>query len=85
MFFEHIMAFTLRLIQNSSNFSYMLKNNRILDTKVLTIHKLMAYLKMAEKTFYHLSVQCKIISLKVGVFWRFRKSEIDKWIVKQEK
>ena len=63
----------------------MLENNKILNTKLLIIHKLKDYLKSTEKTFYRLSVQYKIISLKVGVFWRFRKSEIDKWIVKQEK
>lgn len=56
-----------------------------LKTDVMTIRELAAYLKMAEKTLYRLAAEGAIPGFKVGGSWRFRKSEIDKWIVRQEK
>ncbi|MCB9973745.1 MAG: helix-turn-helix domain-containing protein [Rhodospirillales bacterium] len=56
-----------------------------MNTDVMTIRELAAYLKMAEKTLYRLAAQGKIPGFKVGGAWRFRKSEIDKWIETQEK
>jgi excisionase family DNA binding protein len=51
---------------------------------ILTIKELSLYLKLAEKTAYRLASDGKIPGFKVGGSWRFRKSEIDRWIVKQE-
>ncbi|MBI1326989.1 MAG: helix-turn-helix domain-containing protein [Alphaproteobacteria bacterium] len=51
---------------------------------ILTIKELSLYLKLAEKTAYRLASDGKIPGFKVGGAWRFRKSEIDRWIVKQE-
>ena len=51
---------------------------------ILTIKELSLYLKLAEKTAYRLASDGKIPGLKVGGAWRFRKSEIDRWIIKQE-
>ncbi len=51
---------------------------------VMTIKKVADYLKPAEKTAYRLAAEGKIPSFKVGVFWRFRKSKIDRWIIAQE-
>lgn len=56
-----------------------------LETDIITIRELAAYLKMAEKTLYRLASEGAIPGFKVGGAWRFRKSEIDRWIVKQEK
>ena len=55
-----------------------------METDILTIRELAAYLKMAEKTLYRLAADGKVPGFKVGGAWRFRKGEIDKWIKKQE-
>lgn len=55
-----------------------------METDILTIRELAAYLKMAEKTLYRLAAESKVPGFKVGGAWRFRKGEIDKWIKKQE-
>ena len=56
-----------------------------MQTDVITIRELAAYLKMAEKTLYRLAADRAVPGFKVGGAWRFRKGEIDKWIVRQEK
>ncbi|MCK4946366.1 MAG: helix-turn-helix domain-containing protein [Alphaproteobacteria bacterium] len=55
-----------------------------MDMEVLTIRELATYLKMAEKTLYRLTAQGKIPGFKVGGAWRFRKTEVDRWIKEQE-
>lgn len=55
-----------------------------MKTDVMTIRELAAYLKMAEKTLYRLAGEGAVPGFKVGGSWRFRKSEIDKWIKRQE-
>lgn len=54
------------------------------NEEIFTIKELAAYLKLAEKTAYRLASDGKLPGFKVGGAWRFRKSEIDRWIVKQE-
>jgi len=56
-----------------------------MDTDVITIRELAVYLKMAEKTLYRLASEGSVPGFKVGGAWRFRKSEIDKWIFSQER
>ena len=56
-----------------------------MKTDVITIRELAAYLKMAEKTLYRLAAEGSVPGFKVGGAWRFRKSEIDRWIIRQEK
>ena len=58
---------------------------KIVKTDIMTIKELAAYLKMAEKTLYRLAAGGEIPGFKVGGAWRFRKGEVDKWIVRQEK
>lgn len=55
-----------------------------MDNEILTIREVAEYLKLAEKTVYRLVAEGKIPGFKVGGAWRFRKSEIDRWIIKQE-
>lgn len=55
-----------------------------METDVITIRELAVYLKMAEKTLYRLASEGGVPGFKVGGAWRFRKSEINKWIKKQE-
>ncbi len=52
---------------------------------IMTIKELADYLKIAEKTAYRFALEKKIPGFKVGAAWRFRKKEIDEWIVKQTK
>lgn len=52
--------------------------------EMFTIKELSSYLKLAEKTAYRLVAEGKIPGFKVGGSWRFRRSEIDRWIRKQE-
>lgn len=55
-----------------------------MKSDVMTIRELAAYLKMAEKTLYRLAGEGTVPGFKVGGSWRFRKGEIDRWIIKQE-
>lgn len=51
---------------------------------IFTIKDVSTYLKLAEKTAYRLASEAKLPGFKVGGAWRFRKSEIDRWIIEQE-
>jgi excisionase family DNA binding protein len=55
------------------------------ESEMMTLRELAAYLKMPEKTLYRLAAEGKVPGFKIGASWRFRKSEIDKWIEKQER
>lgn len=52
--------------------------------EIFTIKEVAAYLKLAEKTTYRLALEGELPGFKVGGSWRFRKSEIDRWIIEQE-
>ena len=52
---------------------------------IMTVKELADYLKIAEKTAYRFALGKKIPGFKIGGAWRFRKKEIDEWIVKQTK
>lgn len=54
------------------------------ESEVMTVRELADYLKLAEKTAYRLAADGKIPGFKVGASWRFRRSEIDRWIAAQE-
>ena len=51
-----------------------------MQTDIMTIREISAYLKITEKTAYRLTAEGKIPGFKVGGAWRFRKREIDAWI-----
>jgi len=55
------------------------------NNDILIIRAVADYFRLAEKTVYSYSPEDKILSFKFGGAWRFRKSEIDRWIVEQEK
>ncbi len=55
-----------------------------MDDDILTIQEISKYLKLKEKTAYALVASGNIPGFKVGGSWRFRKSEIEKWIKSQE-
>lgn len=50
----------------------------------MTIKEVSEYLKLAEKTIYKLVSQGELPGFKVGGSWRFRMSEIERWIEDQE-
>jgi excisionase family DNA binding protein len=52
---------------------------------IMTIDEVANYLKLKLKTAYHLTAKGDIPAFKVGGSWRFRRSEIEKWIAKQER
>lgn len=52
--------------------------------EILTIKELASYLKIAEKTAYRFVSEGRIPGFKVGGSWRFRRSEIERWIAEQE-
>ena len=51
-----------------------------MNTDIMTIKEVAAYLKLTEKTAYRLAAEGKIPGFKVGGSWRFKRSEIEKWI-----
>lgn len=51
-----------------------------METDIMTIKEVADYLKLKEKTAYKLVAEGKIPGFKVGGSWRFKKSEIEKWI-----
>jgi excisionase family DNA binding protein len=56
-----------------------------METDIMTIDEVANYLKLKLKTAYHLAAKGDIPGFKVGGSWRFRRSEIEKWIKAQEK
>jgi len=54
------------------------------ESEMMTLRELAAYLRIPEKTLYRYAAESKVPGFKVGASWRFRKSEIDTWIEKQE-
>ncbi len=70
------------------NFLYFLKRrdsparNRM-DSEIMTVREVAAYLKLTEKTVYRHAADGRIPGFKVGGAWRFRRSEIERWIKRQ--
>lgn len=52
--------------------------------EIMTIREVSDFLRLTEKTAYRFALEGKIPGFKVGGTWRFRKSEIDRWISEQE-
>ena len=58
---------------------------RRMGTDVMTIREVAEYLKLTEKTAYRLAAERKIPGFKVGGAWRFKLSDLEKWIERQSK
>ena len=54
-----------------------------MDSDIMTIREVAGYLNLTEKTAYRHAADGKIPGFKVGGAWRFRRSEIDRWIERQ--
>ena len=72
---------------DSSNFPYFLIPNlymiAAMSDEILTLKEVAKYLKLADKTAYRLAAEGKLPGFKVGGSWRFKRSEIEKWISEQ--
>ena len=53
------------------------------DGEILTLEEVAAYLKAGKKTVYRQAQQGQIPSFKLGGTWRFRRTELDRWIAAQ--
>ncbi|WP_342778976.1 methylation-associated defense system helix-turn-helix domain-containing protein MAD1 [Extensimonas perlucida] len=49
----------------------------------MTIREVAEYLKVNERTIYRLLSAKKLPAFKVGGSWRFRRTDIDRWIASQ--
>lgn len=50
---------------------------------ILTIDDVAAFLKAGKRTVYRLAANGEIPGFKLGGTWRFRRSELDRWIADQ--
>lgn len=48
--------------------------------QILTLKEVATYLKLAEKTAYKLAADGKLPGFKVGGSWRFKETDIERWI-----
>jgi len=53
--------------------------------ELLTLEELAKYLKISKYTLYKMLENGKIPGFKIANQWRFKKSEIDRWIEEQRK
>ena len=51
--------------------------------EILTIDEVAAYLKAGRRTVYRLAANGQIPAFKLGGTWRFRRTELDRWIASQ--
>ncbi len=52
----------------------------IVEDNILTIDEVAKYLRVSERTVYEWAQKGEIPSGKIGTVWRFKKSEIEKWV-----
>lgn len=50
------------------------------EGEILTLEEVASYLKAGKRTVYRLAQQGGIPAFKLGGSWRFRRSELDRWI-----
>lgn len=48
--------------------------------EILTIDEVAAFLRAGKRTVYRLAASGKLPAFKLGGTWRFRRSDLDKWI-----
>jgi excisionase family DNA binding protein len=50
------------------------------DGEILTLDEVATYLKAGKRTVYRFAQNGDIPAFKLGGTWRFRRSELDRWI-----
>jgi PTS system nitrogen regulatory IIA component len=53
---------------------------RMADDDILTLEEVAKYLRVSERTIYDCAQKGEIPAGKIRTAWRFKKSEIDKWV-----
>lgn len=48
--------------------------------EILTIDEVAAFLKAGKRTVYRLAASGNLPAFKLGGTWRFRRSDLDRWI-----
>jgi len=51
-----------------------------MEDSILTLEEVAKYLRVSERTVYDWSQKGEIPAGKIGTVWRFKKSEIEKWV-----
>jgi len=51
-----------------------------LDGEILTLDEVAAFLKAGKRTVYRFAQNGEIPAFKLGGTWRFRRSELERWI-----
>ena len=51
-----------------------------MEDNILTIEEVAKYLRVSERTVYDWAQKGEIPSGKIGTVWRFKKTEIEKWV-----
>jgi excisionase family DNA binding protein len=59
--------------------------DKVMNDEILTLKEIAEYLKLAEKTAYRLAAEGKLPGFKSGGSWRFKQSDIEKWIEQNKK
>ncbi|MDR2499725.1 MAG: PTS sugar transporter subunit IIA [Treponema sp.] len=52
----------------------------MLDDAILTIEDVAKYLRISERTIYDWAQKGELPAGKIGTVWRFKKTEIEKWV-----
>jgi PTS system nitrogen regulatory IIA component len=52
----------------------------MISDDILTIDEVAKYLRVSERTVYEWAQKGKIPSGKIGTVWRFKKSDLEKWV-----
>lgn len=50
------------------------------EGEILTLDEVAAYLKAGKRTVYRLAQEGKLPAFKLGGTWRFRRSDLERWI-----
>lgn len=51
------------------------------EDEILTLDEVALYLKAGKRTVYRLAAEKKLPAFKLGGTWRFRRADLEKWIV----
>ena len=75
----------LSIPQFSLILSHIVYMDKVMNDEIMTLKEVAVYLKLAEKTAYRLAAEGKLPGFKAGGSWRFKQSDIEKWIEQNKK
>jgi excisionase family DNA binding protein len=80
-----ITVLRLSVPQFSLILSRIVTVEKVMNDEIMTLKEVAEYLKLAEKTAYRLAAEGKLPGFKAGGSWRFKQSDIEKWIEENKK